>query len=125
MDTHIFQIAMLTLLGLVLAMLVVLVSLLVMLNKRISTAAAAAPVDATSDPQVKVDNSGPVWIGDHGPNGKPFERDGRWWFRRDGELLVYNDHSRRWEPTGVEELGLGMRVVEGPPAEPQTEQAEA
>ena len=26
----------------------------------------------------------------------PFERDGRWWFRRDGELLVYDERLEQW-----------------------------
>jgi len=32
-----------------------------------------------------------------GPEGQPFERDGRWWFRRDGELLVYDDATSEWK----------------------------
>lgn len=31
------------------------------------------------------------------PEGQPFERDGRWWFRRDGELLVYDDATSEWK----------------------------
>ena len=31
------------------------------------------------------------------PQEQPFERDGRWWFRRGDELLVYNDASGQWE----------------------------
>ena len=30
---------------------------------------------------------------------KPFRRDGRWWFRRDDELLVYDDASGEWLPS--------------------------
>lgn len=26
----------------------------------------------------------------------PYEQDGRWWFRRDGELLVYDEQLERW-----------------------------
>jgi hypothetical protein len=29
---------------------------------------------------------------------KPFQRDGRWWFRRDDELLVYDESSGEWLP---------------------------
>jgi hypothetical protein len=29
---------------------------------------------------------------------KPFQRDGRWWFRRDDELLVYDEASGEWLP---------------------------
>ena len=31
------------------------------------------------------------------PEGQPFERDGQWWFRRDGELLVYDDTTSEWK----------------------------
>jgi hypothetical protein len=33
------------------------------------------------------------------PEEKPFRRDGRWWFRRDDELLVYDDDSGEWVPS--------------------------
>ena len=29
---------------------------------------------------------------------EPFERDGRWWFERDGELLVYDEQRGEWVP---------------------------
>ncbi len=32
------------------------------------------------------------------PEAEPFERDGRWWFRRDGELLVFDESSGEWAP---------------------------
>jgi hypothetical protein len=32
------------------------------------------------------------------PEEKPFQRDGRWWFRRDDELLVYDESSGEWLP---------------------------
>ncbi len=32
------------------------------------------------------------------PEDQPFERDGRWWFRRDGELLVYEEGTGEWVP---------------------------
>jgi hypothetical protein len=46
------------------------------------------------------------------PQEQPFERDGRWWFRRGDELLVYDEMSGQWEPapesgipaSGTEEL---------------------
>lgn len=33
------------------------------------------------------------------PSKQPFERDGRWWFERDGELLVFDDDSGEWAPS--------------------------
>jgi len=32
------------------------------------------------------------------PEEQPFERDGRWWFKRGDELLVYDEQSGQWEP---------------------------
>ncbi len=32
------------------------------------------------------------------PEEQPFEREGRWWFRRDGELLVYDERTGQWGP---------------------------
>ena len=31
------------------------------------------------------------------PEEQPFERDGRWWFKRGDELLVYDEQSGQWE----------------------------
>jgi hypothetical protein len=36
--------------------------------------------------------------GEEEPEGQPFERDGRWWFRRGDELLVYDEMSGQWQP---------------------------
>jgi hypothetical protein len=44
--------------------------------------AAAQPAAAASEPQ-----------------DEPFERDGRWWFRRGDELLVYEESTGQWQPT--------------------------
>jgi hypothetical protein len=32
------------------------------------------------------------------PQEQPFERDGRWWFRRGDELLVYDEQTGQWMP---------------------------
>jgi hypothetical protein len=32
------------------------------------------------------------------PEEQPFERDGRWWFKRGDELLVYDERSGQWQP---------------------------
>ena len=32
------------------------------------------------------------------PEEQPFEREGRWWFKRGDELLVYDEQSGQWEP---------------------------
>jgi hypothetical protein len=35
---------------------------------------------------------------DEEPDEEPFERDGRWWFKRGGELLVYDEKEGQWQP---------------------------
>jgi hypothetical protein len=32
------------------------------------------------------------------PEDEPFQRDGRWWFKRGDEFLVYNEGTAQWEP---------------------------
>ena len=32
------------------------------------------------------------------PQEEPFQRDGRWWFRRGDELLLYDESSGQWQP---------------------------
>jgi ribosomal protein L40E len=32
------------------------------------------------------------------PQEEPFQRDGRWWFRRGGELLLFDESSGQWQP---------------------------
>lgn len=58
----------------------------------------AAP--ATSAPQSQgqgfgAGSTGPTLRGDE-PEEQPFERDGRWWFKRGGELLVYDEGTGQW-----------------------------
>ena len=38
------------------------------------------------------------------PEEQPFERDGRWWFRRDEELLVYDERTGQWGPAPQEDV---------------------
>jgi hypothetical protein len=40
----------------------------------------------------------PAGVGSE-PQDQPFERDGRWWFRRGDELLVYDESTGQWQPT--------------------------
>ncbi len=35
------------------------------------------------------------------PEEQPFERDGRWWFKRGGDLLVYDEGTGQWVPAGA------------------------
>lgn len=43
------------------------------------------------------------------PSEQPYERDGRWWFRRGDELLVYEEATGQWLPA-PEEAGIGTAV---------------
>ncbi len=47
--------------------------------------AAAQPIAAAATPAVGGE-----------PQDQPFERDGRWWFRRGTELLVYDERTGQW-----------------------------
>ncbi|MFN2524983.1 MAG: Ran-binding zinc finger domain-containing protein [Actinomycetota bacterium] len=53
------------------------------------------------------------------PQDQPFERDGRWWFRRGTELLVYDEGTGQWvaaPPGGV--AGTGTAAAAGTAAAP-------
>ncbi|MGH2809051.1 MAG: hypothetical protein ACRDKT_17445 [Actinomycetota bacterium] len=45
---------------------------------------------------------------------QPYQRDGRWWFERDGELLVYDDVKGEWIPAGAEGSESLEQAVETP-----------
>jgi hypothetical protein len=48
--------------------------------------------EATSDAEV---------VEDDGDSDRPFERGGRWYFRRGGELLVYEEGTGEWAPANA------------------------
>lgn len=48
------------------------------------------------------------------PEEQPFEREGRWWFKRADELLVYDEQSGQWEPAPA-----GAATGSAAPATPQ------
>ncbi len=41
------------------------------------------------------------------PEEQPFERDGRWWFKRGDEILVYDEQTGGWQPAPAEATGGG------------------
>lgn len=41
------------------------------------------------------------------PEEQPFERDGRWWFKRGGELLVYDEGTGQWVAAPAPAAGGG------------------
>jgi hypothetical protein len=47
------------------------------------------PVAATPAPAAAVQSI---------PEEQPFEKDGRWWFKRGDELLVYDEQTGQWQP---------------------------
>lgn len=59
----------------------------------VSMAEAAPAEPATSAA------AAPALRGDE-PEEQPFERDGRWWFKRGGELLVYDEGTGQWVAAG-------------------------
>jgi hypothetical protein len=67
-----------------------------------STLTTPTPAQEVSTGFVSVDDAAPTsqttgtgLRGDE-PEEQPFERDGRWWFKRGGELLVYDEGTGQW-----------------------------
>ena len=56
-----------------------------------ATGAAAAGMQAQTQPAAADE-----------PQDQPFERDGRWWFKRGDELLVYDEGTGQWQPAPAE-----------------------
>lgn len=83
---------MLALMVVVLGLLVTLLVLVRALTRTIATTGAADPESASEE---------------------PFEKDGRWWFRRGGELLLYEAGTGQWVLADTHDA---MEVLgEGPP----------
>lgn len=38
------------------------------------------------------------------PEEQPFERDGRWWFKRGNEMLVYDEQTGQWKPAPAQDF---------------------
>ncbi|HEX2049587.1 MAG TPA: hypothetical protein VHJ34_03020 [Actinomycetota bacterium] len=58
---------------------------------------------------------------DDEPHEQPFERDGRWWFRRGSELLVYDERAQEWVQApvdaGAAQPGAATEEVAAAPSE--------
>jgi hypothetical protein len=50
------------------------------------------------------------------PQDQPFERDGRWWFRRGDELLVYDESTGQWQPAPAGAGAAGGGTAQMPAA---------
>jgi hypothetical protein len=55
-----------------------------------------APAQTFEMPAVAT--AAPVAVAQAIPEEQPFERDGRWWFKRGDELLVYDEQTGQWQP---------------------------
>ena len=55
--------------------------------------------EATPAPHATTTTATTALRGDE-PEEQPFERDGRWWFKRGGELLVYDEGTGQWVASG-------------------------
>lgn len=51
------------------------------------------------------------------PQEQPFERDGRWWFRRGDELLVYEERTGQWVAAPPAGTGVATGAAEQAPEE--------
>lgn len=51
---------------------------------------------AEVEPQIAQATGGGVTLRGDEPEEQPFEREGRWWFKRGGELLVYEEGTGQW-----------------------------
>lgn len=104
------------LLGVTVLLLLVAVSQLGRLQKALRPGSATEPSDDRSEPApAETASEDPVLEAQPAPEAEPepepavvesdaqapeeegpFERDGRWWFRRDGDLLVYDEQREEW-----------------------------
>lgn len=48
------------------------------------------------------------------PEEQPFERDGRWWFKRGGDLLVYDEGTGQWVAAGAAASPAATTTAEQP-----------
>lgn len=51
------------------------------------------------------------------PQEEPFQRDGRWWFRRGDELLLYDEASGQWQPAPEGETPASSGAIPAAAAE--------
>ena len=109
MDEELYRLVTTGLLGLIVLLLVLAIARLGNLQRGSGATSAAEPSpapavadtsgestdSAAEEPrplEESADSGGP---GEE-PEEAPFERDGRWWYRRGGELLVYDERVEQW-----------------------------
>jgi cytoskeletal protein RodZ len=86
---------------------------------------AAEPAQTTAEPaeRQQAREREPATTAASEPQEQPFERDGRWWYRRGDELLVYDEQTGQWKPAPQAEPG--QTETQAPGAAPAQTQAEA
>ena len=57
---------------------------------------AAPEVTPADEPAATATEAIPTSEPEPGPAEGPFEKDGRWWYRQDDDLLVYDDRTEQW-----------------------------
>ncbi len=100
MDDTTYSIVSTALLGVIALLLVVLIARIARLERTMRSRDVAPPRaeelrDDSGSPQVPSEPVRPEPIQD-GESEEPFEKDGRWWYRRGAELLVYDEQSESW-----------------------------
>jgi hypothetical protein len=85
------------------------------LTTAIPSEAAVRPAETEPEPEPEpatTETSATTGGAADDPQEQPFERDGRWWFRRGDELLVYEEQSGQWVAAG-ESAGGGAGAAAG------------
>src|SRR4051812_10585558 len=66
-----------------------------------STAIEATPTDVSVEPEAATAATAATAAVVEAPDEDgPYERDGRWWFRRGDEELVFDEATETWKPAG-------------------------
>ena len=79
---------------------------------------AAQPTQTQAAPQEQVVDSVFAAHADD-PQEEPFQRDGRWWFKRGDELLLYDEASGQWQPAPADGPVAATPATAAPAAQTQ------
>lgn len=72
------------------------------------------PAEVEQEPRAQIEEEGATHGGD--PEEAPFERDGRWWYRRDGELLVYDEQVEQWVDPNAADTSAAAAAPQSEPS---------
>lgn len=90
-------------------------------SQQAAQAATGAAATQQPSPETATDSAFAAHADD--PQEEPFQRDGRWWFRRGDDLLLYDEATGQWQPTPAEAPAAGAasgRGAASAPAHTQT-----